>query len=84
MNKPIIVATVVIAGSGVVNAWTQSKPLTPVILGSYVFMLVLSIADAFGGDIAKIASALAMLAMTYVLISEFPWGVILSTVRGGK
>lgn len=82
MNTQIIVATGVIMGSGVINAIIKNKPVTPVVIGGYVFMLLLSILDLFGGDMSKLASALAMLAMLYVLIYEFPWQQILTAVRG--
>lgn len=82
MNKKIIVAAFVIGGSGVVTALSTGKPLTPVILGSYVLILVLSIADAFGGDIAQLAGGLAMVAMLYVLINQFPWTTIIALVQG--
>lgn len=77
MNKKIIVATLVIAGSGVVNAWIKKQPITKVILGSYIFVLVLSVIDMFGGPLSQLATALAMLAVTYVLVSEFPWSTVL-------
>ncbi len=82
MNKKIIVATFIIAGSGVVTALTTGKPLTPVILGAYVFILVLSIADAFGGDIAQLAGGLAMVAMLYVILNQFPWQAVLGIIQG--
>jgi hypothetical protein len=84
MNKKVVVATVVIAGSGVVNAFMHKKAITPVIIGAYVFMLVLSIVDMFGGPIASLADGLAMLAVVYVLLSVFPWSTILSVVQGKK
>ena len=82
MNKKIIVAVVVIGGSGVVNSIVNHKPLTPVLLGSYILLLVLAIADMFGGAFSDIAGAIAMLAMVYVLLTEFPWKTILQTVQG--
>lgn len=47
-------------------------------------MLVLSLADMFGGEISKLASALAMLAVIYILLTVFPWQQIISFARGGK
>lgn len=84
MDRKIVAATAVIVASGVVNAWTSKKPITPVILGGYVFMLVLSLLEMFGGDTAKLADALAMLAVTYVVIAEIPWTTIISTIQGKK
>lgn len=84
MNNHIIAAGLIIVGSGVVQAWTSKKPITPVIIGGYVFMLILSILDMFGGQISTIASALAMLAVVYVLLNVFPWSQISSLLKGGK
>lgn len=81
MNKKIIVAAVVITGSGVVNAWQAQKPITPVILGGYIFILILAVLDMFGGPVSDLASALAMLAATYVLLTEFPWSKIIGLVK---
>lgn len=84
MNKQIVIATAVIAGSGIISSWQKKQPITPVILGAYVFMLLLAILDAFGGDISKLASALALLAMTAVVVNQFPWQTILGTLQGKK
>lgn len=53
-------------------------------MGGYVFLLVLSLIDVFGGPVAKIASALSMVAMLYVLLNVFPWQVVLKTLQGKK
>lgn len=84
MNKQIVVATAIIAGSGVISSWQAKKPITPVILGAYIFMLLLALLDAFGGDISKLASALALLAMTAVVVNQFPWQTVLGTLQGRK
>lgn len=84
MNRKIVVAVVIIAGSGVVNALLKKKPLTPVIIGAYVFLFVLSILDIYGGPASQIAGALAMLAATYVIITEVPWDQIIKLVQGKK
>lgn len=78
MNKHIIAATLIIGGSGVIKAWQSKKPITPVILGSYVFMLVLSIADLAGGQVSQLAGAIAMVAMITVILNT--WTPILSTI----
>ena len=78
MNKHIIAATLVIGGSGVIKAWQSNQPITPVIIGSYVFMLVLSILDLFGGQVSTLAGALAMVAMIGVILNT--WTPLLSTI----
>lgn len=82
MNKKVIIAVFIIGGSGVVNAATKGTAITPVILGSYIFLLVLSLADALGGPVAQLAGALAMLAAVVVVLTEFPWQTIISTLQG--
>lgn len=83
MNKKIVVVGVIIIGSGVLKAWTAKPPqaITPVIIGGFIFLLLLSIMDMFGGPMSTVAGALAILAATYIIINEFPWAVILSAVK---
>lgn len=90
MNRKIIIAVVVIGGSGVVNSIMRKHALTPVIIGSYVLLLVLAIMDMFGPPLSTIAGALAMLAVVYTLIgvdpdtkkSLFPWDTIIALLQG--
>lgn len=81
-NKNIVVAAFVITAAGIVNSITNKTKVTPVVIGGYIFLLVLSLVDMVGGDVAKIASGLAMLAMVYVLLNVFPWGIVLKTLKG--
>lgn len=91
MNRKIIIAVVVIGGAGIVGDIMAQKPLTPVILGSYIFLFVLSIMDIFGGPFSNLAGALAMVAVVYVLFgtdpttgsSIFPWQEIIRIAQGG-
>lgn len=84
MNNTIVVAALVITSAGVVNATTNKTSISRVVMGGYVFLLVLSLIDVFGGPVAKIASALSMVAMLYVLLNVFPWQVVLKTLQGKK
>lgn len=72
MNKQIVVAAFIITGSGVVKVWLADNPhgTTKVVLGGYIFLLVLSLLDMAGGDLSKIASGLAMVAVVYTLLSD--------------
>lgn len=78
MNKHIIAATLIIGGSGIIKAWQSKKPITSVILGSYVFMLILSLIDLAGGQASKFAGAIAMVAMLAVILNT--WTPILGTI----
>jgi hypothetical protein len=84
MNTKIVAAVVVIAGAGIVNAYIQKKPITTVIIGSYILLLILSLMDMFGGKLSDLASALAMLAVVYVLLTEVPWKQIIGLAQGKK
>lgn len=84
LNTKIVVATIVIAASGIMRAWTDHKPITYVVIGSYVLLVILSIMDMFGGGLSQLASALAMLAATYVILTEFPWQQLISLTQGKK
>lgn len=86
MNKQIVVAAFIITGAGIVNSLSSNppKPITRTVMGGYIFLLVLSFLDLAGGSVAKIASALSMLAVVYVLLNVFPWGLVLSTLKGKK
>lgn len=72
VNKFVIASTLIIMGVGIVHAWTATPPqgITRVVIGGYVFMFVLSIFDLFGGGLAQIANALALLAVVFVLLYE--------------
>jgi hypothetical protein len=82
VNKKVVIAVFLIGGSGVVNAAMNKTAVTPVILGSYIFLLVLSVLDAFGGPMATLSGALAMLAAVVVVLTEFPWGLLAQAAKG--
>lgn len=84
LNTKIVVATIVIAASGIMQAWTDKKSITYVVIGSYVLLVILSIMDMFGGSLSQLASALAMLAATYVILTEFPWQQLINLTQGKK
>jgi hypothetical protein len=70
MNRAVVTAGFVVVSFGVVRVITTKQPITPVIVGGYVFTVALAIGDAVGGPLSEIASALAVLAIVYILISE--------------
>lgn len=78
-----------VGGSGVMNAAINKTKVTPVIMGAYIFLLILAILDTFGGQLSVLSGALAMLAVVYVLIGVdpttkktiFPWDTILGVVK---
>lgn len=84
MNRQIIVAVVIISGTGIVNAMLNQKAVTPIIIGSYVLLLLLAIADAVGGPFSQVWGAIALLAATVVVFTEFPLQQVISLVQGKK
>lgn len=82
MNKKVIAAVFVIAASGVYKSAVAQKPITPVVMGAYIFLLVLSIMDMFGGAMSQLAGGLAMLAAVGTLLYDFPWTTISNVVTG--
>jgi len=74
---------VIIIGSGVANAWLAKPPkaITPVVIGGFILLLLLSIMDMFGGPMSTLAGAIAILAATYIILTEVPWNTILSAVQ---
>lgn len=84
MNRKIVVSVVIITAAGIANAWTNSKPITGVVIGSYILLLVLSILDMFGGPLSTLSGAIAMVAVVYVLLHEFPWQTLINLAQGKK
>lgn len=87
LNKHIVVATLGLATIGIIKHYTQPNvPLTRIFIGSFVFMLALSVADLAGGQVSKFASALAMLALVNGILTEIPPGILttISSASGGK
>lgn len=78
INGHIIAAAVIIGGAGLLNAYTSGKPVYRVLVGAGIWLVLMAILDTFGGDFSTLASALAMLAVVYVLLNVFPWHVLTS------
>jgi hypothetical protein len=84
MNNKIIIAAVFIGGTGVLNSVLNGKPITPVIIGSFILLFVLAIADMFGGQLSQLSGGIAMVAVVYVLLHEFPWKKLSDILSGTK
>jgi len=80
MNKEIIASAFVIGGAGVANGLIQQKPITKVLIGDFVFLLMLSIVDMFGGPFSSLSSALALLASLVTVLTVIPWQQILKAI----
>lgn len=83
VNGHVVAAVAVIGAVGLFNAWTNKRHISPVIIGALVFLLVLSVLDMFG-PLRGLASALAMLAVLYVVLTQFPWSALTSLVGGSS
>lgn len=57
---------------GVIYSYQTDRSPSKVIEGSLLFMILLSLLDATGPQMSKIASAFALLALLSVTIAELP------------
>jgi len=80
MNSTLVAASAYIAAVGVINSWNNGKPITKNLIGAFLFLFLLALLDMAGGDVSKIATALAMLAVLYVTLTEVPWSTILGAI----
>lgn len=96
VNKPVIVAVVTITAVSIVRAWSMglgtakgvvasgTPIVTPIIMGAYIVLLVLAVIDLFGGMAAQVASALAMLALLTVILTQFPFTAITKALASAQ
>lgn len=81
MNTQILTAGGVILAAGVLRAAQQHQSLSKPVLGAGVFVLLLSLFDAFGSaQLNRVTGALALLAMVTALTIELP--PILGAIQG--
>lgn len=82
LNGHILLAVVVIGGAGIINAYTAvpPRPIERVLLGSGIFLIVLSLLDMFGGRAGEIAGGLAFLAMVVAILSMGLLGTLAGAV----
>lgn len=84
-NRTVIIVALYVAAVTFVNhtiSKSKNTSLTRILVGAYIWLLLLSLLDMFGGALSQLASALAMLAAVYVTLTVFPWGAILSLTGG--
>jgi hypothetical protein len=83
VNTHIVVAVVVITVGGFLRFWTGAAPTgtsgTSILMGAYVLLLILSVADLLGEPFSTIAGAIAMLAALVTLFTQYPWAEIFGT-----
>jgi hypothetical protein len=72
VNRPVVVAVVLIGGTGMLRANLTGQPFTPVMVGSLMLLIFLSLLDLFGGVLSVIASSLALLALVATLLRDLP------------
>lgn len=71
LNKHIVIGTLGLLVIGVLkHSENPNVSLSSVFIGSYVFMLALSVLDLAGGQASKLASALAMLALVNGILTQ--------------
>jgi hypothetical protein len=84
VNRQVVISGFVIIGTGIIRAAQGKTDYTTVLVGGYVFLLVMSILDLFGGNLSRLASILALLAALYVVIDKFPWDIVINLIQGKK
>jgi hypothetical protein len=63
---------VAIAAVGTFKAHQTRQPVTPILIGAVVLLILLSLLDIFGGVFSIAASAIAMLALVATLLVDLP------------
>lgn len=71
MNKAIIASVLFVGATGLIQRAEAGKTLTPVLMGAYIMLLLLSIGDMFGGQLSKLMSALAIVTALGVFFSDW-------------
>lgn len=80
LNKTVLFSAVYIGIVSGFQAVVANKGVSRIMIGTYVFLLVLSVLDFFGGPASQIASGLALVAVVYVTLTQFPWQSLLQAV----
>jgi hypothetical protein len=80
INRTILFSALVIGIAGVTQSFLRTGKFSRALIGAYVFLLLLSMIDLIGGGASQLASALAILAVLYVLLTQFPWAQLYSAV----
>lgn len=70
VNRPVLIAVFGIGAIAFVNGVIAHKPITRIVLATYLLLVLLSIADIFGGAFSTLAGAIAILAFTYMLLTQ--------------
>lgn len=70
MNRAILAGVVLIGVTGSITALIRKQPVTPILVGSYVLLVILALLDLFGGPISKIAGGIALVAGLAVFLTE--------------
>lgn len=88
-DRLILISAGVILTLGFTKAAIKQQPLTPVIEGGIVVVLLLSLLDSFGDEWSSFASAMAVLAAVSVVYADFPaivngLHINLSSIGGNK
>lgn len=86
VNKPVIVAVIGISAISIVRLWAipklatastaNTKPVTPILMGAYVVLVVAALLDLFGGQLSIIVGRICLLALLTVILTQFPWSVV--------
>lgn len=80
INRTVLFSALIIGLSGAIQSFLNTGKFARQLIGAYVFLLLLSLVDLIGGAASQLASALAILAVLYVLLTQFPWTQLASAI----
>lgn len=81
INRTVLFSALFIGLVSGVQVFINHGKIARVLIGTYVFLLLLALVDLIGGGASQIASALAILAALYVGLTQFPWQQLLQAVK---
>lgn len=59
------------------------QPISKILLGTYVLLLLLGLLDIIGGVVSQIAGGIALLALLTMALTQIPWGALGTLAQGG-
>ena len=70
VNRHIIISVVGIGAFGIVRSIVKNEGFSEPIIGAYILMVMLSLADILGGNVSMITGGIAYVALLTVILSS--------------
>jgi hypothetical protein len=81
INRTVLFAALFLGVVGGIQAFVNHGSISRVLIGTYVFLLMLGLLDAIGGAASQLASAFAILAVLYATLTQFPWAQLAQAIK---